>query len=145
VLVGPRVADPFWERPGSLFRHGYTYQGHGGAMAAAMANLDIFEREDLLGQVRAKEPVLDAALRSLADAPLVTEIRTVGLTGAVELSVPPPVLEQVVAAAWKRGILTRVLRGKALHVSPPFVITEAEIGTLAVGFRAALEDVARTL
>ena len=145
VLVGPRVADPFWERPGSLFRHGYTYQGHGGAMAAAMANLDIFEREDLLGQVRAKEPVLDAALRSLADAPLVSEIRTVGLTGAVELSVPPPVLEQVVAAAWKRGILTRVLRGKALHVSPPFVITEAEIGTLAVGFRAALEDVARTL
>jgi adenosylmethionine-8-amino-7-oxononanoate aminotransferase len=144
VLVGPRVAEPFWERPGSLFRHGYTYQGHGGAMAAAMANLDIMEREDLVGAVRAKEPVLDAALRSLADAPMVSEIRTVGLTGAVELSVPPPVLEQVVAAAWKHGVLTRVLRGKALHVSPPFVITEAEIGTLVAGFRAALEDVAAT-
>jgi adenosylmethionine-8-amino-7-oxononanoate aminotransferase len=58
--------------------------------------------------------------------------------------VPPPVLEQVVAAAWKHGVLTRVLRGKALHVSPPFVITEAEIGALVAGFRAALEDVAAT-
>jgi adenosylmethionine-8-amino-7-oxononanoate aminotransferase len=142
VLVGPRVSEPFWERPGSIFRHGYTYQGHGGAVAAAMANLDIFEREDLVGRVARMEPVLDAALRSLADAPMVSEIRTVGLTGAVELDVPPPVLEQVVAAAWKHGVLTRVLRGKALHVSPPFVITEAEIGALVAGFRAALEDVA---
>ena len=50
----------------------------------------------------------------------------------------------LVAAAWTHGILTRVLRGKALHVSPPFVITEAEIGRLVTGFRAALEDVART-
>ncbi len=143
VLVGPRVAEPFWERGGSLFRHGYTYQGHGGAMAAAMANLAIFEREDLVGQVCAKAPVLDAALRSLADAPMVAEVRTVGLTGAVELSAAPSVLEQVVAAAWRHGVLTRVLRGRALHVSPPYVITEAEIGTLAAGFRAALEDVAR--
>ena len=96
-------------------------------MAAAMANLDILEREGLVARVAALEPVLDRVLRSLADAPLVTEVRTVGLTGAVELSVPPPVLEQVVAAAGRHGILTRVLRGKALHVSPPFVITEAEI------------------
>ncbi len=144
VLVGPRVAEPFWDKPGSLFRHGYTYQGHGGAMAAAMANLDILEREGLIARVAALEPVLDGALRTLADAPLVAEIRTVGLAGAVELSVPPPVLDQVVAAAWTHGILTRVLRGKALHVSPPFVITEAEIGTLVAGFRAALEDVAGT-
>ena len=145
VLVGPRVAEPFWEKSGSLFRHGYTYQGHGGAMAAAMANLDIFEREGLIARVAALEPVLDTALRSLADAPLVTEIRTVGLTGAVELSVPPPVLEQVVAAARKHGVLTRVLRGKALHVSPPFVITAHEIDRVVAGFRTALEDVAKTL
>ena len=38
ILVGPRVSEPFWERPGSLFRHGYTYQGHGAACAAGMAN-----------------------------------------------------------------------------------------------------------
>jgi putrescine---pyruvate transaminase len=144
VLVGPRVSEPFWERPGSIFRHGYTYQGHGGAAAAALVNLDILEREGLVARVAALEPVLDAALRTLEGAPLVAEVRTVGLTGAVELSVPPPVLEQVVAAAWRHGVLTRVLRGKALHVSPPFVITEAEIDQLVGGFRAALEDVAAT-
>lgn len=144
VLVGARVSEPFWERPGSIFRHGYTYQGHGGAVAAAMANLDILERESLVARVAELEPVLDRALRSLEGAPMVSEVRTVGLTGAVELDVPPPVLEQVVAAAWRHGILTRVLRGKALHVSPPFVITPDEIETLAGGFRAALEDVARS-
>jgi len=144
VLVGARVAEPFWDRPGSIFRHGYTYQGHGGAVAAGMANLDIFEREGLVARVATLEPVLDRALRSLADAPMVTEVRTVGLTGAVELDAPPPVLEQIVAAAWKHGILTRVLRGRALHVSPPYVITEVEIATLAAGLRAALEDIAAT-
>jgi adenosylmethionine-8-amino-7-oxononanoate aminotransferase len=144
VLVGARVQEPFWERPGNLFRHGYTYQGHGGAVAAGEANLDIFEREGLVSRVAALEPVLDAALRSLEDAPMVAEIRTVGLTGAVELDAPPPVLEEVVRAAWKHGILTRVLRGRSLHVSPPYVITEAEIGTMVEGFRAALQDVAAT-
>ncbi|MFO1539208.1 MAG: aspartate aminotransferase family protein [Chloroflexota bacterium] len=145
ILVGPRVAEPFWERPGALFRHGYTYQGHGAACAAAMANLDILEREALVARVATLEPVLARILGALADAPLVKEIRTVGLTGAVELDAPPAVLEKVVVAARGHGVLTRVLRGKALHVSPPFVITEAEIGTIADGFRAALEEVAPTV
>ena len=49
----------------------------------------------------------------------------------------------MVAAALRRhGILTRVLRGVALQVSPPFVITEAEIALLVDGFEAALAEVA---
>jgi adenosylmethionine-8-amino-7-oxononanoate aminotransferase len=144
VLVGSRVAEPFWERPGSIFRHGYTYQGHGAAAAAALANLDILERERLVDRVAEMEPVLERALRRLEDAPMVSEVRTVGLTAAVELDAPAPVLEQVVAAAWRHGVLTRVLRGRALHVSPPFVITEAEVDALSERFRAALEDVAAT-
>ena len=46
--------------PGAVFRHGYTYSGHAGAAAAAMANLDILEREDLVERVATLEPVLDA-------------------------------------------------------------------------------------
>jgi len=145
ILVGPRVSEPFWERPGNLFRHGYTYQGHAGACAAAIANLEILEREGLIARVAALEPVLARALGALIDAPLVSEVRTVGLTGAVELAAPPPVLDRVVLAARSHGILTRVLRGKALHVSPPYVITEAEIDHLAAGFRAAIEEVAPTV
>ena len=87
VLVGERVQAPFWDEPiaGAVFRHGYTYSGHSGAAAAAMANLDIIEREDLVERVAMLEPVLDKAVRRLEGAPLVGEIRTVGLTAAVAI------------------------------------------------------------
>ena len=149
VIVGGRVRAPFWDDPvpGAIFRHGYTYSGHAGACAAAMANLDIIEREDLVGRVRVLEPVLAASLGRLAAAPLVAEVRTVGLTGAVELSAEaraanPGVVEAVVTAARRHGVLTRVVRGVALQVSPAFVITEPEIETMTAAFEAALHEVA---
>jgi adenosylmethionine-8-amino-7-oxononanoate aminotransferase len=149
VLVGRRVAEPFWGPggvPGAVFRHGYTYSGHAGACAAAMANLDIIEREGLVARVAALEPVFEAALRSLEDAPLVGEVRAVGLMGAVALrpdllAADPGLVERVVGAALERGVATRVLRGHAIHVSPAFVITESEIAQLVDALRAALGDV----
>ncbi len=149
VLVGKRVRAPFWDEPvaGAVFRHGYTYSGHSGAAAAALANLDIIEREDLVGRVRTLEPVLDRAVRRLAGAPLVGEIRTIGLTAAVGLA--PEVLERdatapdkVIAAALRHGVASRVLRGHAIHVSPPFVITEDQIDRMVDAIGNALEDVA---
>jgi putrescine---pyruvate transaminase len=149
VIVGPRVSQPFWEgsAPGPMFVHGYTYSGHATACAAAMANLDIIEREGLVARVASLEPVLDKAVRRLAALPLVGEIRTVGLTAAVamkpdRLAADPGIPARVVAAALRHGIATRVLRGHALHISPAFVITEGEIDTLVDGLGAALEDVA---
>ena len=149
VIAGPRVRRPFWDEPipGAIFRHGYTYSGHATACAAAMANLDILEREDLVGRVRTLEPVLAAALGRLSSLPLVGEIRTVGLTGAVQLAdevlaANPGSIDAVVAAARRHGVLTRAVRGGALQVSPAFTITETEIDTMVDGFEAALRDVA---
>jgi putrescine---pyruvate transaminase len=149
VLVGERVRAPFWDDdvPGAVFRHGYTYSGHAGAAAAAMANLDIIEREGLVARVALLEPVLDRAVRRLASAPGVGEIRTVGLTAAVAfrgdlLAADPGLPERAVVAALRHGVATRVLRGHALQISPPFVITETEIDTMVDGLGAALEDVA---
>ena len=149
VLVGERVRAPFWDDdvPGAVFRHGYTYSGHAGAAAAAMANLDILEGEGLVARVASLEPVLDRELRRLEGASGVGEVRTVGLTGAVAfepslLAADPGLPERVVSAALRHGVATRVLRGHALQVSPPFVITEAEITTLVDGLGKALEDVA---
>ena len=149
VLVGQRVRAPFWDEdvPGAVFRHGYTYSGHAGAAAAAMANLDILEGEDLVERVATLEPVLDAAVRRLATAPGVGEIRTVGLTAAVAfqpdlLAADPGLPERTVTAALNHGVATRVLRGHALQISPPFVITETEIDTMVDGLAAALSDVA---
>jgi putrescine---pyruvate transaminase len=149
VLVGERVRSPFWDEPiaGAVFRHGYTYSGHAGAAAAALANLDIIEREQLVERVAALEPVLDTAVRRLEGASLVGEIRTVGLTAAVALK--PSVLEadatapdKVVAASLQHGVATRVLRAHAIHISPPFVISEDQIDAMVDGIGNALEDVA---
>jgi putrescine aminotransferase len=147
VLVGRRVREPFWDTGSAVFRHGYTYSGHAGACAAAMANIDILEREKLVERVRELEPVLATAVGELRDTPLVGEIRTVGLTGAVAveadvLAADPGVPERVVAAALRHGVVTRVLRGHAIQISPAFIITEAEIGQLVDGLDAALRDVA---
>jgi putrescine aminotransferase len=149
VLVGERVRGPFWDEPipGAVFRHGYTYTGHSGAAAAAMANLDIIEREGLVDRVKMLEPTLDSAVRRLERHKLVGEIRTVGLTAAVALK--PEVLEKdataidkVIAASLQHGVASRVLRAHAVHISPPFVITEAQIDQMVDGIGNALDDVA---
>ena len=149
VLVSRRVREPFWDEPvpGAVFRHGYTYQGHSGAAAAAIANLDIIEHEDLIGRVRRLEPILAAAVRRLEGTPLVGETRAVGLTAAVALkpevlAADPTAVDKVVAAALRHGVASRVLRGHAVHISPPFVITEAQIDAMVDGIGNALEDVA---
>ncbi|MEO8273282.1 MAG: aminotransferase class III-fold pyridoxal phosphate-dependent enzyme [Chloroflexota bacterium] len=149
VLIGEKVRAPFWDEPiaGAVFRHGYTYSGHSGAAAAAMANLDIIERERLVERVATLEPILDKVVRRLEGAPMVGEIRTVGLTAAVAikseiLAKDPTTPDKVVAAALHHGVASRVLRAHAIHISPPFVITEAQINAMVDGIGNALEDVA---
>jgi putrescine aminotransferase len=146
VLVGPRVAEPFW-RPGSaeIFRHGYTYQAHPASCAVGLANLDVIEREQLVPRVRELEQVLAAKLSPLAGHELVGEVRTgTGLLTAVEIApeareADPGLGARLVAGIRERGVITRLLRGVALQVSPPFVITESEIGQIAEVFAAALD------
>jgi len=149
VLVGPRVRAPFWDgtAAGPMFLHGYTYSGHAAACAAAMANLDIIEGEGLVARVASMEAGFDTAVRRLEGAPLVGEVRTVGLTAAVaiapdRLAADPGIPARVVGAALRHGVVTRVVRGHALQVSPALVITWGEIDTLVDGLGAALEDVA---
>jgi putrescine---pyruvate transaminase len=150
VLAGPRVAEPFW-RPGSaeVFRHGYTYQAHATSCAVGLANLDVIEREQLIPRVREQEHVLAARLSPLASHELVSEVRTgAGLLAAVEFTeeartADPGLGARLVADIRQRGVITRLLRGVALQVSPPFVITEAEIEQIADTFAAALDTAAR--
>ena len=151
VIAGARVAEPFW-RPGSaeVFRHGYTYAGHPTACAVAAANLDLIEREHLVARVASLEPVLADALAPLAGHDLVAEVRAgTGLLAAVEIAgdartADPGRGPRLVAEIRERGVITRLLRGAALQISPPFVITEGEIGRIAAVFGAAFDAVART-
>ena len=142
VIASPGVTEPFWaEGTQNVFRHGYTYSGHATACAVGLANLDVIEREGLVRRVGELEPVLADALRPLAEHPAVAEVRTgIGLLGAVEL-VDPSKLQAVIDAAYERGVLVRGIRGVALQLSPPFVITEDEIATTATVLGEALDAV----
>jgi len=84
VIVSDVVAAPFMEGDAS-FAHGFTFAGHPIAAAIALANLDVFEREDLCGHVLAKEDEFRAMLESLRDLPIVGDVRGAGFFQAVEL------------------------------------------------------------
>ncbi len=141
LVVHERVAEPFWADGAAPFRHGATYAGHPAACAAALANLDVLEREDLLGRALVLEGELHAALRTLADHPLVREVRGgVGVLGALELdpAVAPPA---VARAARERGVLIRPMTS-AVAVSPPLTTRPEHLDRLTDATRAALDATA---
>lgn len=146
VLVAGRVAEPFWSSPGLVWRHGYTYSGHAGAAAAALANLDIIERESLVSRVAGLEPVLSRTLAPLAGSPLVTQVRGgAGLLAAVQLD-PGALAEdtglggRVVAGLRERGVLTRLLADGSVQVSPPFVVDADDLALLRDALAAVLAE-----
>lgn len=142
VVVHERVAEPFWADGAAPFRHGATYGGHPAACAAALANIEILEREDLLARALVLEGELAAALGTLADHPLVTEVRAgTGVLGALELD--PSVAPAAAArAARGRGVLIRPMTS-ALGFSPPLTATTEHLDLLVDGVRGALDSISR--
>jgi adenosylmethionine-8-amino-7-oxononanoate aminotransferase len=84
VIASDKVAEPFMEGNAS-FAHGFTFAGHPIAAAIAMANLDVYEREDLCGHVLRKEGEFRQMLESLHELPIVGDVRGAGYFHAVEL------------------------------------------------------------
>jgi putrescine---pyruvate transaminase len=151
LLVAPRVAEPFWESQGRrIFRHGPTYSGHAAACAAAIANLDILERERLLDKARELEGELLGAMQGLLDHDLVEQVRGgVGLMAGFDLRADlvarhPTLSMDALAVARACGILTRPL-DRGLAVSPPLIADRAVISLMATGLRKSLDVLARLL
>ena len=85
VLISDRVAEPFVER-GEYYLHGITFGGHPMATAIGLANLDVMERLDVLGNVRANEAYFAEQLRGLAgDHDIVGDVRGAGYFMSLEL------------------------------------------------------------
>jgi putrescine aminotransferase len=146
VVVSGAVAEPFWSEPGRVtVRHGQTYAGHASVCAAALANIEILEREGLLVRSREREDELLAQLAPLADHPLVGEVR--GGTGLlVGVALDPAALAADPALTAKAsasvrdhgGVILRAL-GETLAVSPPLTISPDEIRLIHDGLRAGLD------
>jgi putrescine---pyruvate transaminase len=139
VLVADRVADVLIDRGGEFF-HGYTYSGHPAACAVAIANLEILKREKLIERVRDDiGPYLQERWRTLAEHPLVGEVRMVGLIGALELVKSRDTLERFderkgVGTICRdilvdNGLVMRAV-GDTIVVAPPFVLSHAEADEL---------------
>ena len=149
VRISDKVADPLYEKGGEFF-HGFTYSAHPAACAAALANLNILEREKIVERVRDKTaPYMQAKWKTLADHPLVGEARMKGLVGALELTKNKKTREffrdiGMVGTmcrdfSFRNGLVMRAVRDSMI-VSPPLVISEAEIDEFIKRALKTLDD-----
>jgi adenosylmethionine-8-amino-7-oxononanoate aminotransferase len=83
MAVSDRLCEPFLA--GQSFLHGVTFAGHPVSAAVALANLDIFEKEGLLENVRRNEAAFKASLDTLSDLPIVGDVRGAGYFYGIEL------------------------------------------------------------
>jgi adenosylmethionine-8-amino-7-oxononanoate aminotransferase len=109
MLVSDALAEPFSSGT-ATFLHGITFAGHPVSTAVALANLDVFEKEDLLGNVRRNESAFRATLEKLGDLPIVGEVRGDGYFYAIEL-----VKDQATRETFDRDESGRLVRGFLSH------------------------------
>jgi adenosylmethionine-8-amino-7-oxononanoate aminotransferase len=109
MLVRDALMEPFNEGQ-ATFLHGVTFAGHPVSCAVAMANLDVFEKEDLLGNVRANEGAFRATLEKLNDLPIVGEVRGDGYFYGIEL-----VKDKATKLTFDDDESERLLRGFLSH------------------------------
>ncbi len=84
MIVRDELVEPFLNGT-ATFLHGITFAGHPVSSAVALANLDVFERDNILGNVRANEDGFRASLDKLTDLPIVGNIRGAGYFYGIEL------------------------------------------------------------
>ena len=134
--------------------HGFTYSGHPVACAAGLVNLDIIEREGLIGRTRKLAPYFKRRLSTLGRHAMVGEVRAAGLMGALELVADRRTKEPFAAtlnvpvrirkAAMARGVIVRA-SAETIVVCPPLIITQAQIDYLVSVLDEAIGTVAGEL
>ncbi|MCG5512985.1 adenosylmethionine--8-amino-7-oxononanoate transaminase [Ectothiorhodospira shaposhnikovii] len=142
VLTHDQVYDAFYDEYTRLtaFLHSHSYTANPLACTAALATLDLFERDDVIGRNRRLAAVMAESLAPLKDHPHVADVRQHGMIAAVEMvrnkttREPYPWQERRGLAIYrhglKRGALLRPL-GNVSYLMPPYVITEEQIRFLA--------------
>jgi adenosylmethionine-8-amino-7-oxononanoate aminotransferase len=105
MIASDRLIEPFLTDTG-MFAHGITFGGHPVSCAVALANLDVFAREDLVGHVRANEDAFRSTLERLYDLPIVGDIRGDGYFYGIEL-----VKDKATRETFDEAESERLLRG----------------------------------
>jgi adenosylmethionine-8-amino-7-oxononanoate aminotransferase len=109
MIVRDKLMEPF-THGNATFLHGITFAGHPVSAAVALANLDVFERDNLLGNVRENEDGFRSTLDKLSDLPIVGDIRGAGYFYGIEL-----VKDKATKETFDDDESERLLRGYLSH------------------------------
>ncbi|HVI87368.1 MAG TPA: aminotransferase class III-fold pyridoxal phosphate-dependent enzyme, partial [Dongiaceae bacterium] len=140
--------------PDGWFTNGYTYSGHPIACAAALANIEVMERDDLCGHVRAVGPYLRERLESLKDLPIVGDVRGHQFMMCVENVADPAtkalfpdevnIGKRIADHAERFGLIVRPI-GALNIISPPLVLTRGQVDELVGILRQSIEATMKDL
>jgi len=154
AIISDRIFEPFG-RGNTAFPHGYTFGGHPVSCAVGLANLKIFEDEDLLGNVLRQENAFRRTLERLYDLPIVGDVRGDGYFYAVELVKDKATRETLTAeevervlrgyvanATFENGLYCRTDdRGNpVVQVAPPLICGQAEFDEIEQILRYVLTE-----
>jgi len=156
LLLSERLFEPF-KHGTAIFPHGYTFAAHPVACAVALENLDIFDEEDLVGNVRRNGPAFKKTLEKLMDIDIVGDVRGDGYFYAIEL-----VKDKTTRETFNDEESERLLRGflsnhmydsglycrsddrgdPVVQLAPPLTIGQAEFDELEQTLRHSLTKAA---
>jgi adenosylmethionine-8-amino-7-oxononanoate aminotransferase len=154
MIASDRLMEPFLKDT-AAFLHGITFGGHPVSCAVALANLDIFEKEDLLGHVLSTEDAFRATLNKLNDLPIVGEVRGDGYFYGIELVKDKATRETfdddeserllrgfLSGALFEAGLICRADdRGDpVIQLAPPLIIGQSEFDFIGQTLRAVLTE-----
>ena len=153
MIASDRLMEPFLA-DGEMFAHGYTFGGHPVSTAVAMANLDVFESENVLGHVRANEGAFRATLERLLDLPIVGDVRGDGYFYGIELVKDKATRESFTAEECERilfGFVSKQLFAEGLYcraddrgdpviqLSPPLICDQQHFDEMEQILRVVLD------
>jgi hypothetical protein len=159
MIASDRLVQPFLKE-GASFLHGFTFAGHPVSCAVALANLDVFEGEQILQHVQATEGAFRAALEGLYDLPIVGNVRGAGFFYGIELvkdketrlSFNDEESERLLrgylsGALFEAGLICRADdRGDpVVQLSPPLICAQEEIDFIASTLREVLTEAWRRM
>lgn len=126
VITGAAVNNALVADPAFFLRTGYTYSGHATVCAAALKNLEIIERENLLARSAHVGRLIEDGLRALTDDGTINGYRGAGAIWAGKLPDgrdATAIRDEMI----RRGVIARAIPG-VIAFCPPFVITDEEVG-----------------
>ncbi|MCP4784548.1 MAG: aspartate aminotransferase family protein [Fuerstiella sp.] len=115
------------------FPHGYTYSAHPVACSVALATLDLYETDQTYARVRQLAPYFEDAIHQLKGLPHITDIRNVGLAGALQFAArgANPTIRpyEIFRKCFEAGVYVRC-GGNTIQIAPPFISEKEELDNL---------------